>query len=326
MYDKKRIIKKNITLDWILSKVNVYDIYSHYIGEFKVGHIYKSPFRKDRNPSFGIFYSKTKNTLLFKDHGTGECGDVIKFISLFTGITAYEDILYNIVEKLNIKPNTKLDSSRAYIPEESTVIGVVRQNFTQIDIDYWNKFNISLQTLKKYKVDSIKYYLCNGIVKGIYKEDNPMYAYRIFNAFKIYRPLADKHAKWRTNTSQYDVQGYEQLPKKGDLLVITKSLKDIMVLHEMGIDAIAPSSESSFIPDTVLNDVLKRFKRVLVLFDRDATGMQQSRKISLKTGLHAFFINKRFKAKDISDAIKQNGFETIKKWIYETVKIAEITA
>ena len=80
MYDKKRIIKKNITLDWILSKVNVYDIYSHYIGEFKVGHIYKSPFRKDRNPSFGIFYSKTKNTLLFKDHGTGECGDVIYII------------------------------------------------------------------------------------------------------------------------------------------------------------------------------------------------------------------------------------------------------
>ena len=312
MYDKKRIIKKNITLDWILSKVNVYDIYAHYIGEFKVGHIYKSPFRKDRNPSFGIFYSKSKNTLLFKDHGTGESGDIIKFVSLYTGILSYDDILYNIVEQLNIKPTTKLDPSKAYLPEESTVIGIVRQNFSQTDINYWNKFNISLQTLKKYKVDSIKYYLCNGIVKGIYKDDNPMYAYRIFNAFKIYRPLAEKHAKWRTNTSQYDIQGYEQLPKKGDLLVITKSLKDVMVLYEMGISAIAPSSESSFIPDTVLNDLLKRFKRVLILFDRDVTGVQQSRKISLKTGLESILVPKRLKAKDISDAVALNGFETTK--------------
>ena len=312
MYDKKRIIKKNITLDWILSKVNVYDIYAHYIGEFKVGHIYKSPFRKDRNPSFGIFYSKSKNTLLFKDHGTGESGDIIKFVSLYTGILSYDDILYNIVEQLNIKPTTKLDSSKIYLPEESTIIGIVRQNFSQTDIDYWNKFNISLQTLKKYKVDSIKYYLCNGIVKGIYKDDNPMYAYRIFNAFKIYRPLAEKHAKWRTNTSQYDIQGYEQLPKKGDLLVITKSLKDVMVLYEMGISAIAPSSESSFIPDTVLNDLLKRFKRVLILFDRDVTGVQQSRKISLKTGLESILVPKRLKAKDISDAVASNGFETTK--------------
>ena len=30
-------------------------------------------------------------------------------------------------------------------------------------------------------------------------------------------------------------------------------------------------------------------------------------------------IHKRFKAKDISDAVKANGFEVIKKWIYEII-------
>ena len=79
MYDKRRVkLPDNITLDWILSKVSEYDIYAHYLGQFKVGMIYNSPFRKDKNPSFGIYYSKRTNQLLFKDHGTGESGNVIK--------------------------------------------------------------------------------------------------------------------------------------------------------------------------------------------------------------------------------------------------------
>ena len=66
MYDSNRIKnKKPITLDYILSKVNEYDIYSHYIGEFKVVMIYNSPFRKDKNPSFGVFYSRRNNKLVF---------------------------------------------------------------------------------------------------------------------------------------------------------------------------------------------------------------------------------------------------------------------
>ena len=39
----------NITLDWILSRVSEYDIYAAYIGNFKVGMIYNSPLRKDKN-------------------------------------------------------------------------------------------------------------------------------------------------------------------------------------------------------------------------------------------------------------------------------------
>ena len=37
--------------------------------------------------------------------------------------------------------------------------------------------------------------------------------------------------------------------------------------------------------------------------------------MSKQTGLEAMFIHKKFKAKDVSDAIKLNGFEEIKTWI-----------
>lgn len=321
MYSRKRAkLPDNITLDWILSKVTEYDIYAKYIGQFKVGMIYNSPFRKDKNPSFGIYYSKRTKQLLFKDHGTGECGNVIKFVSLFTGKTEYNDILSDIVDKLNITNNTKLVSSKQYIPPTETVIGVVRQEFTDVDINYWKQFNISINTLKKFNVNSIKYYLCNGIVKGTYKRENPMYAYKVYNNFKIYRPLADKYTKWRNNLTDYDIQGYEQLPQKGDILFITKSMKDVMCLHEIGYPAVSPSSESTFLPKDVLEQLKTRFKRIIILFDRDTAGVKRSRKLSRETGLEAIFINKKFKAKDVSDAVKANSFEEIKNWLNETIK------
>lgn len=321
MYSRKRAkLPDNITLDWILSKVTEYDIYAKYIGQFKVGMIYNSPFRKDKNPSFGIYYSKRTKQLLFKDHGTGECGNIIKFISLFTGKTEYNDILSDIVNKLNITNNTKLVSSKQYIQPTETVIGVVRQEFTDVDINYWKQFNISINTLKKFNVNSIKYYLCNGIVKGTYKRENPMYAYKVYNNFKIYRPLADKYTKWRNNLTDYDIQGYEQLPQKGDILFITKSMKDVMCLHEMGYPAVSPSSESTFLPKDVLEQLKTRFKRIIILFDRDTAGVKRSRKLSRETGLEAMFINKKFKAKDVSDAVKANSFEEIKNWLNETIK------
>jgi DNA primase len=321
MYSRKRAkLPDNITLDWILSKVTEYDIYAKYIGQFKVGMIYNSPFRKDKNPSFGIYYSKRTKQLLFKDHGTGECGNVIKFVSLFTGKTEYNDILSDIVDKLNITNNTKLVSSKQYIQPTETVIGVVRQEFTDVDINYWKQFNISINTLKKFNVNSIKYYLCNGIVKGTYKRENPMYAYKVYNNFKIYRPLADKYTKWRNNLTDYDIQGYEQLPQKGDILFITKSMKDVMCLHEIGYPAVSPSSESTFLPKDVLEQLKTRFKRIIILFDRDVAGVKRSRKLSRETGLEAMFINKKFKAKDVSDAVKANSFEEIKNWLNETIK------
>lgn len=321
MYDKRRVkIPTDITLDYILSKVSEYDIYAHYLGQFKVGAIYNSPFRKDKNPSFGIYYSKRTKQLLFKDHGTGECGNIVKFVSLYTGLTNYNDILKDIVKQLNITTDTKLDSSKQYIPSSETVIGIVRQKFTPTDINYWSQFNISEKTLKKFNVNSIKYYLCNGIVKGIYKEDNPMYAYKVYNNFKIYRPFADKYTKWRNNLTEYDIQGYAQLPSKGNTLIITKSMKDVMCLYEMGIPAISPSSESTFIPNDILEGLKKRFKRIIILFDRDNTGVKYLRKMSLKTGLEGLLVHKKFKAKDISDAIKANSFEEIKKWLYGEIK------
>ncbi len=320
MYDSKKLKEDiPITLDYILSRVSEYDIYARYLGQFKVGFIYNSPFRKDKNPSFGIFLSKRSGKLLFKDHGSDICGDIIKFVSELKGLTNYNDILNTIIKDLKIKNDTVLTSTYDYKSTSSTVIGVVRQPFTEVDLEYWAKYGITVPTLDKYKVNSIKYYLCNGIVKGIYKLENPMFSYKVFKNFKIYRPYGDKFTKWRNNLTSYDIQGFEQLPKKGNLLIITKSLKDVMALYEIGYTAISPSSESTFIPDDALEALKLRFKRILLCFDRDSAGVRNMRKVSLKTGLNGFLVHKSFNAKDISDAIAKHGQCKVKEWLNKTI-------
>ena len=71
-----------MSLKDLLDKLDDYTIYSYYLGAFKPGRLMNSPLRPDdKIPSFAIFPSKTGD-LLFKDHGTGEYGNSLKFIKL----------------------------------------------------------------------------------------------------------------------------------------------------------------------------------------------------------------------------------------------------
>lgn len=321
MYSTKTAI--TMSLRDLLDKVTDYDIYSYYIGAFKPGKLLNSPLRPDdRVPSFAIFPSKTGG-LLFKDHGTGIAGNALKFVKLIRGIQTREELereLLKIVRRMN--PNQTIQSvKKEYVSSSVTDIGIVRQPFTTIDKQYWKQFHISIDTLKHFNVFSIKYFLCNSVVRGTYKETSPMYAYKVFDKFKIYRPLASKYTKWRTNLTNRHVQGLAELPKEGgNLLIITKSLKDVMCLYEMGYYAIAASSETTFIPEDILQSLRSRWRHIVILYDRDRTGMSNARQYSKQYGFDAFFVHKKFKAKDISDAVRDNGFFVVKEWLTKTVE------
>ena len=308
----------------LLEKLDDYDIYSYYIGQFKPGKLMNSPLRNDdKIPSFAIFPSKTGD-LLFKDHGSGESGNAIKFIKLYRGIQTREELereLLRIVRRMNPNETIRTNNYAKPVGSGVTDIGIVRQPFTDIDKRYWKQFHISIDTLKKFNVFSIKYFLCNRVVRGTYKEDSPMYAYKVYDKFKIYRPLASKYTKWRTNLTNRHVQGLAELPKEGgNLLIITKSLKDVMCLYEMGFNAIAASSETTFIPDDILKSLRTKWKHIVILYDRDAPGMKNARKYSKQYKFDAIFVHKKFKAKDVSDAVKANSFFAVKEWLTKTVE------
>ena len=325
MYSTKTAITAiTVSLRDLLDKVTDYDIYSYYIGAFKPGKLLNSPLRPDdKIPSFAIFPSRSGD-LLFKDHGTGIAGNALKFVKLYRGIQTREDLereLLRIVRRMNPNQTINTATRSRLVSSGVTDIGIVRQPFNTIDKEYWKQFHISIDTLKHFNVFSIKYFLCNSVVRGTYKETSPMYAYKVYDKFKIYRPLASKYTKWRTNLTNRHVQGLAELPQEGgDLLIITKSLKDVMCLYEMGYHAIAASSETTFIPEDILQSLRSKWKHIVILYDRDRTGMANARQYSKQYKFDAFFVNKKFKAKDISDAVKDNGFFVVKDWLTKTVE------
>ena len=321
MYSTRTAI--TMSLKDLLNKLTDYDIYSYYVGQFKIGKLFNSPLRSDdKNPSFAIFKGMNGG-LFFKDHGSGEGGNAIKFVKLYKNINTKDELereLLRIVRKMNPNSGNAIRTYSYSVDSGPTDIGIVRQPFTDVDKQYWKQFHISIDTLRKFQVFSIKYFLCNRVVRGTYKETSPMYAYKVDDKFKIYRPLASKYTKWRTNLTNRNVQGLSELPVEGgNLLIITKSLKDVMCLYEMGFNAIAASSETTFIPDDILDSLRHKWKNVIMLYDRDKTGMLESRKYSKQYKLDALFVHKRFKAKDISDAVKDNSYNEVKQWLTQTL-------
>ncbi len=320
MYSTKTAI--TTSLRDLLDKVTDYDIYSYYLGNIRIGKLINSPLRTDdKIPSFAIFRGHG-GKLFFKDHGSGESGNALKFLKLYNKITTRQQLekeLLRIIRTTNPSMTVKQNTISKTVPY-NTNIGIVRQPFTDVDKHYWKQFHISMDTLKKFQVFSIKYFLCNSVVRCTYKESSPMFAYKVYDRFKIYRPLAPKQTKWRTNLTNRHVQGLAELPQGGgNLLIITKSLKDVMCLYEMGYYAIAASSETTFIPDDILNNLKSKWKHILILYDRDKTGVKKARNYSRDKGLNAFFVNKKFKSKDISDAVKLNGFTIVKQWLTKTL-------
>jgi len=314
LYSSSKV--KTITIEDILSRLTEYDIYAYYLGgNFTIGSRFKSPWRRDVNPSFGIFRSDN-GSLLYKDLGTGDTGNCVSFVQRLLNypktkygyILTLERIYEDIITQCQDYSNRSLEHT---LPLKETKTNKVpltikRRPWSKSDADYWNSYYISHDTLTKFEVHPIQYVFINKIIKWTYTIDNPMYAYKVYNGFKIYRPLAKKNEKWLSSCTRFDMQGFKQLQETGDLLIITKSLKDVMVLHELGYSAIAPHAESHDIPKVIMQDLKKRFKHIVLLYDRDPTGMKGVRKLVRKYGLDWMFIHKMHKLKDISDFVKKH--------------------
>jgi DNA primase len=111
-----------------------------------------------------------------------------------------------------------------------------------------------------------------------------------------------------------------QLPEMGDLLVITKSMKDVMVLHEMKIPAVSVSSESSFLKDDLIAELKTRFQRIYILFDNDKAGNENSLKFEQKHNIPRIVIPDELGGKDVSDAVKTVGFKETEQWLNQATK------
>lgn len=105
-----------------------------------------------------------------------------------------------------------------------------------------------------------------------------------------------------SNWKSFRLQGDHMLPKTGDYLVITKSLKDVMTLYQFGIPAVAPISENCFLSESQYCRFKERFKNIFLLYDNDRPGLRAMISIKKKfPDVFPIWIPWNYKAKDISD-------------------------
>jgi DNA primase len=294
----------------ILDKLSDLDIYEKYLGQsINLNKLYKciNPNHKDTNPSMG-FYQSGQN-INFKCFGCGCNGNQINFIKTYYNCEFKEAINY-------LKKDFKLDSiittKRSDILTEkrySEIIPTYR-NWKLIDFEYWNQFGITLEQCLDYNIHPCKQ--VNYINKlGEYKlwaehsNSNPIYCYEISAKYECYRPYNQKKGKWLANTTNFDIRGLEQL-KDSNLLIITSSLKDVMVLANFGYTAISCGGEGKYIPEKVIDYLYSKYDNIIIFYDNDEQGLNYGEIQASNVGCDYRFIPIIFQnTKDISDFYKK---------------------
>jgi 5S rRNA maturation endonuclease (ribonuclease M5) len=316
------VFNANLNKEEILKHLTQEEIYKYYTGnKIEIPCTFCSPLRDDNVPSFGLYYHRDgSGTIMWYDHGLGESGDCFMLVSKMYNL-GYTDALYKVLLDFglsNINVSAKKVKSfskiKKVIQRNPLRIGIKTRKWNKVDATYWSSYGISKKTLIKYNVIPIEYMFYNGNPIKVHKVS---YAYQELKddkvTYKIYQPFS-KEFKWVNNTNYTVHQGYRQLPDKGELLVITKSLKDVMsLLDVIGITAVAIQSESVMMKDSVMNEYKRRFTKVICLFDNDNAGKRLSRKYSNKYNVPHFFMPEMENVTDFSDLVKAVGIEESRK-------------
>lgn len=319
--------KPKITKEFILSKINQESILAHYLKiPIESKKLYRSPFRSDKNPTCALYKAKS-GILYFHDFATNDqynCFTVV--MKLYN--CDFHKALDIIAQDFGLIKKNFTPSLMKIIPEikqkELSIIQTEIKPFSEQELQWWNSFGITEKILKRFHVYSLKSLFLNGQLSNISIEKNPMYGYYggkkdDIDLWRIYFPMK-KNFRFLSNWDSKKIQGFKELPKEGNLLIITKSMKDVMTLYSLGIPAIAPNSETLFVSDNVLNQLKSRFKNIIVFYDNDRPGKYNLAKIrKLYPELNYFFIPNDYEAKDISDFYKKYGrnktIEFVKKYL-----------
>jgi hypothetical protein len=100
------------------------------------------------------------------------------------------------------------------------------------------------------------------------------FAYVVFNKIKLYRPEEAPDFKWRNTCPGHYIQGLKQMNDRksnNDTLIITKSLKDVMVFYEFIGDRydVMRASETYIFTETFLKSLFAKYTKIIIIYDFD---------------------------------------------------------
>lgn len=320
---KIKFEKNKYTTEYILDNIGEERIYNYFLGEsIDNTNAHKCCFHEDKTPSLR-FKEMKSGQIIYHCFGCGAKGDVFNFVQNLHKIP-FKEAVKLIIDTFEYDKTPYIHKKTFNVDKESTTqIMPYFKKFTDLELKYWKAYHITIETLQKYNVYSTsKVFLFNNSQLELNTtKDNPIFAYKFGkDIYKIYRPLnPSKKGKFFSNVSSMDIQGLAQLPSKGKRLFITSSLKDVMVLHELGYNAVAPQGEGIAIPDSILEYLFAIFDEIIVFYDSDDVGIKCAKALNSKYGFKYIYIPEKYKVKDPSDYSKEYGLEETRILIEELI-------
>ena len=316
-----------ITKEYIMDRLDQVQILEYYLGIRVQEKKVRSPLRRDNNPSCS-FKANGNGVIYFKDWAQGFTGDWIKIIQYKYGLT-YQHALEKCAEDFNlVKRNNSIQAvvrkeERIKIEIKESNIEIKLRKWDIYDKNYWFQYGINRKTLNLYNVYPCEIVFYNKKVIYTRTKNDLAYAYRFGTGkYKIYMPQRNAF-KWISNFNSW--QGLEQI-SMGNLLVITKSMKDVMCLRQFGIHACSPSSEVVEPDPKVIENLNTKFDYLVSLMDFDYTGIKMANNLFKKYNIQPLFLtdgrfgSKDYGAKDVSDYYQINGYNITLNLIQSTLK------
>lgn len=364
-------IGKKITKEYILSRVSEKQIFAKYfnITEAEINdcicnrnHKLHSPIRKDNNPSFGFTYGRSGKLKArdFAGYFWGDCFDAVGYV-LGKNVSNNKDFKYildHIASSfLLFESGTEINTpvvNTIHYNKIRTKIDVQIRDWTRYDLLWWARFAVNKTVLTYYDVYPIQYVWfdkdINPYPRYEHRGSDPCYGYYFgkdkdgFDLWKLYFPNRKRtDIKPRFISNNNTVQGLNKIVAPGQVLLITKSMKDIMSIvgsvyedntikcsflirgEQITCEIVAPASESTPLPKDGIDWIKSNFKNAFSLLDFDRTGVKMANYYR-KFGITPLFLtNGKFnsmdyKSKDYAEYVYNNGVSKGKRLI---IKVSE---
>jgi len=308
IYGKK---KTELTKENILNLISQYDIYRLYMpNKWELNKVCHSPFRKDNQKSFII---GTKfGEITHKDFADSNIkGNCFKFVQQLLqcdyinslkaidrdfglGISTGEQSKHNTIVTTYEQPEI--------IEKKYSTIQCIARKFTNEELEYWNMYYQDVEDLKKNNIYSIKSVFLNK--ERFSLSDELRFGYLYNNEhWKIYTPFSkNPKMKWMPNNVPLTTLGGKEYITNCNTAIITKSLKDAMVIRKIYPNVCDVQNESiTCFSQENIDFIKSNSGKQFLCFDSDKPGVLNSQLITKKFDFDYINVPKQYLSDGVND-------------------------
>ena len=208
-------VQPAITKEYLLEQNTQETYLQYYLGIPVRKGLFKSPLRQDKKPTCSFYISKRNGDIIFKDFSGAFSGNFIQIVQHLNSCSYGEalNIIANdfgyIQSNISRKPNI-IPIADAFIKEDFTNIRVQIKDFSEQELEWWNKHGITIEILNKYNVFSCQTIFLNNEIFTFSNKNKYIFGYYYGKLddkeyWRIYMPLQKEYrfiSNWKKEMIQ----------------------------------------------------------------------------------------------------------------------------